>query len=35
MTSLRGQANWAKMMSLGGQLTALSYHPTKYVNIVE
>jgi hypothetical protein len=35
MTSLRGQANWAKMTSLGGKLTALACHPTKYVNKAE
>jgi hypothetical protein len=29
MMSLRGQASWAKMMSLGGKLTALMCHLTK------
>jgi hypothetical protein len=28
MTSFRGQASWAKMMSPGGKLTALACHPT-------
>jgi hypothetical protein len=32
MTSLRGQASWAKMTSLRGKLTALAWHPTKFVN---
>ncbi len=32
MTSLRGQANWAKMTSLGGKLTGMACHLTKYVN---
>jgi len=32
MMSLRGQPNWAKMMSLGGKLTALACHLTKFVN---
>jgi hypothetical protein len=31
MTSLRGQASSAKMMSLVGKVTALAYHPTKSV----
>jgi hypothetical protein len=35
MTSLRGQASLAKMMSIGGKLTALACHPTKYVNKAE
>jgi len=35
MTSLRGQANLAKMTSLGGKLAALACHPTKYVNKAE
>jgi hypothetical protein len=35
ITSLRGQAGWAKMMSLGGKLTALACHPTKFVNKAE
>jgi hypothetical protein len=29
MMSLRGQTSWAKMMSLGGKLTALMCHLTK------
>jgi hypothetical protein len=32
MMSLRGQASWAKMMSLRGKLTAPVCHPTKFVN---
>ncbi len=32
MTALRGQASFSKMMPLGGKLTALECHPTKYVN---
>jgi hypothetical protein len=28
MTSLRGEASWAKMMSLGGKLTTLVCHLT-------
>jgi hypothetical protein len=32
MTSFRGQASQAKMMSLGGKLTALLHHQTKKVN---
>jgi hypothetical protein len=32
MTSLRGQASWAKMMSLWGTLTMAACHPTKFVN---
>jgi hypothetical protein len=35
MTSLKGQASWAKMMSLGGKLTALACHQIKYVNKAE
>ncbi len=35
MMPLRGQASLAKMMPLGGKLTALEYHPTKYVNKAE
>jgi len=35
MTSLRGQASWPKMMSLGGKLTAPACHPTKYENKAE
>jgi len=35
MTSFRGQAGWAKMMSPGSKLTALACHPTKKVNIAE
>ncbi len=27
--------SWAKMMSLGGKLTALVCHPTKYVSKAE
>ncbi len=27
----QGEASWAKMMSLGGKLTALVSHSTKYV----
>jgi len=33
--SLRGHSRWAKMMSLGGKLTALACHPTKNVNKAE
>jgi hypothetical protein len=29
MMSLKGQASWAKMMSLNGKLRALAYHRTK------
>ncbi len=32
MTSLRGQASWAKMTSLRGKQAALVCHLTKYVN---
>jgi hypothetical protein len=32
MTSFRGQATSAKMMLLGGKLTALTYHLTKRLN---
>ncbi len=35
MTSLRGQAGWAKMMSLRGKLMALACHLTKFVNKAE
>jgi hypothetical protein len=35
MTSLRGQANWAKMMSLRGKLRASACHLTKFVNKAE
>jgi len=35
MTSLRGQASWAKMTSPGGKLTAMACHPTKIVNKAE
>jgi hypothetical protein len=35
MMSLRGQASWAKMTSLGGKLTAPACHPTKYANKAE
>jgi hypothetical protein len=31
MMSLRGKASWAKMTSLGGKLTSLACHMTKYV----
>jgi len=31
MMSLRGQASWAKMMSLRGKLTAPACHPTKFL----
>jgi hypothetical protein len=34
MTSLRGQASWAKMTLLRGKLTLPAYHPTKSVNKV-
>jgi hypothetical protein len=33
--SLRGQPSWVKMTSLMGRLTALAFHPTKYVNKAE
>ncbi len=32
MTSFRGQASWAKMMSFEGKLTALACRLTKRVN---
>jgi hypothetical protein len=35
MTSFREQAGWAKMTSIGGKLTALASHLTKYVNKAE
>jgi hypothetical protein len=35
MTSLRGQASWAKMTSPGGKLIALGCHLTKKVNKAE
>jgi len=35
MMLLRGQASWAKMMSLRGKLTALACHLTKFVNKAE
>jgi hypothetical protein len=35
MMSFRGQASLAKMMSLGGKLTALACHSTKRVNKAE
>jgi hypothetical protein len=35
MTSLRGQASGAKMMSPGGKLTALACYPTKNVDKAE
>jgi hypothetical protein len=35
MMSFRGQAGWAKMMSLVGNLTALMCHPTQRVNKAE
>jgi hypothetical protein len=35
MMSPRGQANWAKMTSLGSKLTGLACHLTKYVNKAE
>jgi hypothetical protein len=35
MMSFRGQASWAKVISLGGRLTAPACHPTKYVNKAE
>ncbi len=35
MTSLSGQASWAKMTSLRGKLTAPACHPTKFVNKAE
>jgi hypothetical protein len=31
----RGQANWAKLTSSGGKLTALACHSTKKVNKAE
>jgi hypothetical protein len=31
MTSFGGQASWEKMTSLGGKLTGLARHPTKFV----
>jgi hypothetical protein len=34
-TSFRGQASWSKMMSPGGKLTALAYHPNRKVNKAE
>ncbi len=35
MTSIRGQASWAKIASPGGQLKALAYHLTKKLNKAE
>jgi len=35
MMSFRGQATWAKIVSLGGKLTALACHPTRKVNKAE
>ncbi len=35
MTSFRGQASWAKMMSLVGKVSALACHLTKSVNKAE
>jgi hypothetical protein len=35
MTSLKGQASWAKMMLLKEKLTALAFHLTNFVNKVE
>jgi len=35
MTSLRGQASWAKMTSLRGKQTALAFHPNKDVTKAE
>jgi hypothetical protein len=35
MTSLMGQASWAKMTSPGGKLTALMCHPTRTVHKAE
>jgi hypothetical protein len=35
MILLRGQASWAKMISLRGKLTVLACHPTEFVNKVE
>ncbi len=35
MMSFRGQATWAKIVSLGGKLTALGCHPTRKVNKAE
>jgi len=33
--SLRGQASWAIMTSIGGRLTAMACHPTIFVNKAE
>ncbi len=35
MTSFKGQASWAKMMSSEGQIAALVYNLTKKVNKAE
>jgi hypothetical protein len=35
MTTLMGEASWAKMMSLKGKLTVPVGHPTKFVNKAE
>jgi len=35
MMSFKGQASWTKMMSPGGNLSALACHPTKKVNKAE
>jgi len=35
MTSFWGQPRWAKMISPGGKLTALAYHPTKKADKAE
>jgi hypothetical protein len=35
ITSLRGQASWAKMKSLRGKLAAPACHPNKFVNKAE
>ncbi len=35
MTSFRGQARWAKMMSPEGKLTSVACHPTKIVHKAE
>jgi hypothetical protein len=35
MTLFRGQASWAKMMSVGGKLTTVACHLTKKVNKAE
>jgi len=35
MKSFRSQASWAKIMSLGGKLTALVCHPNQKVNKAE